>query len=94
METDAVAKDEGEWPFEGGRSLSSLVGSEKVELSLGVVLVSAWEGGWATLQAAPALDNSVVNPYFGRRQFSGKRDRGLRQSGEVEQQERARKQGI
>lgn len=36
METDAVAKDEGESPFEGSRSLSSLVGSEKLESSLGV----------------------------------------------------------
>lgn len=30
-------------------------------------------GGWATLRLAPALDNLVLNPYFGRRQFSGKR---------------------
>lgn len=33
-----MAKDKGGSPFEGSRSLSSLTGSEKVELSLEVVL--------------------------------------------------------
>lgn len=42
-------------------------------LPLRSVLVSAVEGGWATLRLAPALDNLVSNPYFGKRQFSGKR---------------------
>lgn len=89
METDPVEKAEGESPFEGSRNLSRLVGRKKrFVLSLGTMLVSAWEGGWATLRRAPAPDDLVLNPYFGRRQFSGKRGRDPGQPGEVERERR------